>query len=194
MAEDPLIAAASALAERDGRFGNAAESLLNWLGAVISAENLRHRRLQLAVWAISDIAWREHPDYRATFAFDRAIEYPFFGITHTERAFIALAVYLRYGGKSDDARVARIGNLLSKRAIRRAETLGYGLRLAYRISTGNPEFLDRSRLAIRNDRLCLTLPDGGAAPDRERVNRTFERLCHSCRIKIGPISTPNTPK
>ena len=151
IAEDPLVAAASALAERDGRFGNTAERLLTWLRDIIPAENLCRRRLQIAVCAISDIAWREHPDYRASFAFDRAIQYPFFGLTHSERAFIALAVYLRYGGRPDDARVASIGSLLSKRAIRRAETLGYGLRLAYRISAGNPEFLDRSRLAIVDD-------------------------------------------
>jgi len=55
---------------------------------------------------------------------------------------MALAVYLRYGGKSADARVARIGILLSKGSIRRAETLGFGLRLAYRISAGNPELLE----------------------------------------------------
>ena len=190
VADDPLVAAAAAFALRDGRFGNAAEGLLQWLSPVVPTGNRRRRRLQFAVCAISDMAWREHPDYRASFAFDRTIQYPFFGITHTERAFLALAVYLRYGGKSADARVAHIGSLLSKRAIRRAETLGYGLRLAYRISGGNPDFLDQSELVIKNERLSLNLPGGGSAPGHERVKRTFERLCQSCRIKIGSITTP----
>lgn len=189
IADDPLLSAAAALAERDGRFGNSSDGLLEWLHPVISGQNQRRRRLQFAVCALSDIAWREHPDYRASIAFDRAIQYPFFGITHTERAFIALAVYLRYGGRPDDTRVARIGNLLSKRAVRRAETLGLGLRLAYRISAGNPDFLNQSRLAVKNDRLSLVLPGGGAAPDRDRIKRRFERLCRSRRIKIGTIST-----
>ena len=105
-----------------------------------------------------------------------------------ERAFIALAVYLRYGGKSSDARVAHIGSLLSKRAIRRAETLGFGLRLAYRISGGNPEMLEQSRLQIRNEQLSLILPGGGAAPMQERVARSFERLCQARKIKMGPIT------
>lgn len=188
VAADPLIAAASAFSEREGRFRDTADSLLQWLSPVLSAENRRRRRLQFAVCALSDIAWRDHPDYRASFAFDRTIEYPFFGIDHTERAFIALAVYLRYGGKSSDARVAHIGSLLSKRAIRRAETLGFGLRLAYRISAGNPDLLEQARLEIKKEQLSLVLPGGGAAPTHERVRRSFERLCHARKIKMGPIT------
>lgn len=188
VADDPLIAAASAFSEREGRFRDTAEPLLEWLSPVLSAENRRRRRLQFAVCALSDIAWRDHPDYRASFAFDRTIEYPFFGIDHTERAFIALAVYLRYGGKLTDARVAHIGSLLSKRAIRRAETLGVGLRLAYRISAGNPELLDQARLQIKNNQLSLVLPGGGAAPTRDRVKRSFERLCQARKIKMGSVT------
>jgi exopolyphosphatase/guanosine-5'-triphosphate,3'-diphosphate pyrophosphatase len=188
VAEDPLIAAAAAFSEREGRFRDTADALLEWLSPVMSAENHRRRRLQFAVCALSDIAWRDHPDYRASFAFDRTIEYPFFGVDHTERAFIALAIYLRYGGKLTDARVARIGNLLSKRAIRRAETLGYGLRLAYRISAGNPGLLEQARLEIKDDQLSLVLPGGGAAPTHERVRRSFERLCQARKIKMGPIT------
>jgi exopolyphosphatase/guanosine-5'-triphosphate,3'-diphosphate pyrophosphatase len=190
IAEDPLIAGASAFSEREGRFRDTADSLLQWLSPVLSAENRhRHRRrLQFAVCALSDIAWRDHPDYRASFAFDRTIEYPFFGINHTERAFIALAVYLRYGGKSADARVARIGSLLSKRSIRRAETLGFGLRLAYRICAGNPEFLEQARLEIKNEQLSLVLPGGGAAPTHGRVRRSLERLCQARKIKMGSIT------
>jgi len=188
IADDPLAAATSAFSEREGRFRETAEALLQWLSPIMSAENRRRRRLQLAVCAMSDIAWRDHPDYRASFAFDRTIEYPFFGINHMERAFIALAVYLRYGGKSSDGRVAHIGSLLSKRAIRRAETLGFGLRLAYRISGGNPELLEQSRLQIKNDQLSLILPGGGSAPMEERVARSFERLCQARKIRMGSIT------
>jgi hypothetical protein len=56
---------------------------------------------------------------------------------------MALAVYLRYGGKPADACVARIGGLLSIRPIRCAETLGFGLWLAYRISAKTPNCWDR---------------------------------------------------
>ena len=188
IAEDPLVAGASAFSEREGRFRDTADSLLQWLSPVLSAENQHRRRLQFSVCALSDIAWRDHPDYRASFAFDRTIEYPFFGINHTERAFIALAVYLRYGGKSADARVARIGSLLSKRSIRRAETLGFGLRLAYRISAGNPELLEQAQLEIKNEQLSLVLPGDGAAPTHERVRRSFERLCQARKIKMGSIT------
>lgn len=188
VAEDPLFAAATAFSGREGRFVDTADRLLEWLSPVLSAENRRRRRLQHAACALSDIAWRDHPDYRASFAFDRTLEYPFFGIDHTERAFIALAVYLRYGGKTTDARVVQIGTLLSKRAIRRAETLGSGLRLAYRISAGNPDLLAQARLHIENNRLSLVLPGGGAAPIRDRVTRSFERLCRARKIKMGSIT------
>lgn len=188
IADDPLTSAATAMAKREGRFGDTSTDILDWLAPVVSRRNQSRRRLQYAVCALSDIAWREHPDYRASYAFDRALQYPFFGITHTERAFIALAVYIRYGGKPDDPRVARIGALLSKRAIRRAETLGYGARLAYRVSAGSPEMLRLSRLTVKNERLSLVLPGGGNAPERSRVERSFERLCASRKIKKGSIT------
>jgi Ca2+-binding RTX toxin-like protein len=77
---------------------------------------------------------------------------------------------------------------LAKRSIRRAETHGFGLRLAYRISAGNPEFLEQARLEIKNEQLSLVLPGGGAAPTHGRVRRSLERLCQARKIKMGSIT------
>ena len=116
-------------------------------------------------------------------------EHPFFGISHRDRAFIALAIYLRYGGKADDARVEHVSSLLSKRAVRRAETLGYALRLAYRVSGGSPALLEQSRLVAANGKLSLILPGKGAAPNITRIQSSFERLCETRHLRPGKIAT-----
>ena len=133
------------------------------------------------------MAWREHPDYRATYAFERSIQYPFLGISHTERAFIALSLYLRYGGKPQDEIVTAHISLLSKRAIRRAEVLGLALRLAYRISGGSPNLLMQSSLSIKDDRLSVMLPPNGAAPKNSRIISTIKSLCAARNLKPGAV-------
>ncbi len=188
-ADDPLAAAATAFGNQAGRFGVVADALMDWIEPVVPHNNAERRRLQEAVCLLSDLAWREHPDYRAGYAFDRAIEHPFFGISHRDRAFIALAIYLRYGGKADDARVECVSSLLSKRAVRRAETLGYALRLAYRVSGGSPALLEQSRLVAANGKLSLILPGKGAAPNITRIQRSFERLCETRHLRPGKIAT-----
>ena len=43
----------------------------------------------VAVCALSDIAWRDHPDVRAEESFRRLLQFPFIGLDHAERVLIA---------------------------------------------------------------------------------------------------------
>ena len=62
------------------------------------AKTAAQRRLRHAVCLLSDIAWRDHPDYRAEQAFARILRLPIGGIEHAERVFAAAAVAARYAG------------------------------------------------------------------------------------------------
>jgi exopolyphosphatase/guanosine-5'-triphosphate,3'-diphosphate pyrophosphatase len=187
IADDPLTAGARAISLRDSRYGDTSDVFMDWIAALLPHKKKARTRLQRTVCALADMAWREHPDYRATYAFERSIQYPFLGISHTERAFIALSLYLRYGGKPQDPIVTAYHSLLSKRAIRRAEVLGLALRLAYRISGGSPTLLMQSSISIKDNRLSVMLPPNGAAPRDTRITSTIKRLCAARNLKLGTV-------
>ena len=77
-----------------------------------AGETSSQRRLRLAVCEVSDSAWREHPAFRAREAFYRLAQYPFIGIDHPERAFLAYAVFIRYEGSPDDLFIRPLLSLL----------------------------------------------------------------------------------
>ena len=109
------------------------------------------RRLRLAVCALSDIAWRDHPDVRAEESFRRLLQFPFIGIDHAERVFVALAIHARYAGAADARWLEPAIALLSPSLRRRAMILGRTLLLGYRFSGGVPEILAGARLHIGAD-------------------------------------------
>ena len=100
---------------------------------------------------MSDSAWREHPALRAREAFYRLAQYPFIGLDHAERAFIAYATFIRYEGSPEDLFIRPILPLLPEAERRRAELLGVTLQLGYRISAAVPDLLATSRLRIAGD-------------------------------------------
>ena len=193
IARDPLTAGAREIARRESRYGDTTDAFLNWITPLMPRKKMSRARLQQAVCALADMAWREHPDYRAAYAFDRSIQFPFLGVSHTERAFIALALYIRYGGRPEDRTVTAYRPLLSKRAIRRAEVLGLALRLAYRISSGNPALLMQSSVFVRDGKLSLLLPPNGAAPDAAHIQSTVKRLSAARGMKQGPVRAASKP-
>ncbi|MGB0629902.1 MAG: hypothetical protein ACPGRZ_04345 [Alphaproteobacteria bacterium] len=193
IADDPLVAAAQQIARHDSRYGDTSGVLMDWIAPLLPPRKRARTRLQHAVCALADMAWREHPDYRANYAFERSIQFPFLGISHNERAFVALSLYMRYGGKPEDGIVTPYRPLLSKRAIRRAEILGLVLRLAYRISSGNPALLMQSSISIDDGKLHLLLPPNGAAPDRSRIQTTVKRLCDVRNLRPGPVRIARNP-
>ena len=113
--------------------------------AAVSASCRRAaRRLHRAVCWLSDIAWTEHPDYRAEQAFTRSLRMPVGAIDHRERVFIASALHARYGGAPDDPIKAADARRCSMTATAaEARGLGLALRLAYTLCGGALDLLDR---------------------------------------------------
>ena len=77
-------------------------ALARWTDDLFPGETQVDRRLRLAVCALTDLAWRDHEKVRAEESFRRLLQFPFIGITHRERAFLAVAILARYGGNVDD--------------------------------------------------------------------------------------------
>jgi exopolyphosphatase/guanosine-5'-triphosphate,3'-diphosphate pyrophosphatase len=150
----------------------------------------RHKsrdRLRYAACALSDIGWREHPDYRAEQAMLRVLRHPFLAVQHAERAFIAYAVYLRYGGAPEAPAVKPLISMMSKRAVRRAEVVGRALRLAYRISGGAIDGLADTRLQVDDGKVDLFIPAESSHPDRPAIQRQLKALAAAAGLSAGQV-------
>lgn len=172
---DPLLAACIALAERQGRFCTA-EALIDWTTNLFADEKPAVARLRHAVCLMSDLGWLEHPDYRAEHAYLRLLRLPVAGLDHDERAFLATALYIRYGGRMDDPAIAGTRVLLRSGLAARAHTLGLALRLAHTLTGGVVTLLGRTALTLDEERVSLRLPESLAPLAGDAVVRRLEAL------------------
>ncbi len=182
-AKDPLLLIAEELAKREARFPDLGKALLDWLAPVYVDVRGLERRLVAAVCHLGDVAWREHPDYRARQALSRLLYYPYAALDHPGRAFLALAAYLRYGGSMDDGFAADARALLSAVARHEARLLGLGIRLAYSVSGGAAPVLARTKLSIVGRRLRLRLPEDGSLPPGGALSRRHQALAEAMGLE-----------
>ena len=187
-ARDPLIAVTEDIAAREARFDDLGHRLAAWTEPLFPGEDAADRRLRQASCLLSDIAWREHPDYRADQALRRILYFPFMGIGHAERVFLGYAAFTRYGGAERARKVARYPGLIAPEAARRARVLGLAQRLAYQVSGATRAVLARSALKFDGrDDLRLILPDDGTAPRGAAVERRFQALATALRAGRATI-------
>ncbi len=179
---DPLLEGAQAIGLPLARVPAFSEALGRWTDALFPSETQSDRRLRLTVCALTDIAWREHAKVRAEDSFLRLLAFPFIGLAHAERAFVALAVFARYGGKIDGRVKEVTDRLLSANEVRRADILGRTLLLAHRFSACVPEILQHSRLKIEVESVRLEILDTQAMPDSDAVQSRLRQLAKAIGI------------
>ena len=158
-----------------------------WTAALFPGETPAETRLRVAACALSDMGWRDAPDLRAAESFRRLLQFPFIGIEHPERAFVAAAVHARYGGKADDPALMPAVGLLSRALRRRATILGRAMTLAYRLSAGVPAVLEGSRLAVGTDRVTLEVGRLARVPDSEVVTERLNALAAAIGVKRSEV-------
>jgi exopolyphosphatase/guanosine-5'-triphosphate,3'-diphosphate pyrophosphatase len=181
---DPLVSACADLAAHQGRFGSG-EILTAWTDGLFAGEDLAALRLRRVACLLSDLYWAEHPDYRAEHAFERVLTLPVVGLSHVERAALAVISLIRYGGRPDDPLVRPLRGLLSDGQIVRAEVLGLALRLAHSLTGGVIGLLNRIGLRLAPDRLDLLLPSDLAGLRGETVERRLEALARVLNRESG---------
>jgi exopolyphosphatase / guanosine-5'-triphosphate,3'-diphosphate pyrophosphatase len=182
-ARDPLIAAAEALAAREARDAALGRRLEPWIRPLFPTETAAESRLRRAACLLADIGWREHPDYRAQLVFRRMLHHPFLAIDHHERVTLALALFVRLGGKL--GRAAQLDpavSLLDDAGKARALAIGTALRLAYAVSAGAADILDDSALRADGRRVELVLT-GRALPEGPQVGKSFKQLLRVIRTE-----------
>ena len=164
-AEDPLDAGLDALIvdEQAAEFGKA---LASW--AIEAAPYTLHQRLTSAACRLVDIGALLHPDHRADLAFDLVARAPLPGLSHRDRAALALAVASRF---KRGIRNEVSDKLLDPNLAGRARALGALMRLAADFSGRSAGLLRHSRLSCDGDTLTLRVE----TPYRALVSEAVER-------------------
>jgi exopolyphosphatase/guanosine-5'-triphosphate,3'-diphosphate pyrophosphatase len=184
---DPLVEGAQLIGLPLARVPEFAPKLVAWTESLFSGESAGEKRLRVAVCALSDIAWRDAPDLRAEESFRRLLEFPFIGVTHPERVFIAAAINARYVGRPDAPWLSPAIKLMTPAERRRAQILGRAILLAYRFSGGVPAVLESARLRIEPDCVRLEVTRAARAPDSEVVSDRLKLLASAIGVRRSEV-------
>jgi exopolyphosphatase/guanosine-5'-triphosphate,3'-diphosphate pyrophosphatase len=186
---DPLVEGAQSIGLPSARVPGFSAALARFTADLFPGETPSDRRLRLAACALTDLAWRDHEKVRAMESFRRLLQFPFIGITHPERAFLAVAIMARYGGSVDDGLRAALRGLIGPAELRRAEILGRVLLLGHRFSASVPEILDGARIRIGADAVRLEVRGDDLVPDSDAVQARLRQLAKVCGTEGAEIVT-----
>lgn len=155
---DPLIAGAAFLGARMEPEDLMGAAYAEFTAGVFSDETAAQRRIRLATCLLADIGSYFHPDMRADQAFDTALRAPFYGLTHQERAAIALSLFCRHAGAKTPASSSAVIALMSEAEQKRAMLIGLALRFGAAIAPKAPHAIGRCSLMRDEKRLIFVAP------------------------------------
>ena len=180
---DPLIQAAADLNVLRSRSPHHGEELIAWTDRFMAStgieETADERRLRHAACLLGDIGWRAHPDYRGEQSMNIIANGAFYAIDHPGRAYLALSVYFRHAGLSEEDLSPRLRELATTRALDRARVLGAAMRVAYILTAGQSGVLPKTPMQVKRGKLILRLPGRFARLKHERL---FNRVRQLARL------------
>jgi exopolyphosphatase/guanosine-5'-triphosphate,3'-diphosphate pyrophosphatase len=178
---DGLVCAAQSMNELLSRSARHAEELIGWTDRFVRVVKLREteedRRLRHAACLLSDIGWRLHPDYRGEQTLNVITNGNFGAISHQGRAFIALSVFYRYAGLSEENKPpTHVHEMVSPAMDERARVLGAAFRVAHLISAARPGVLPAIHFRSRDRKLMLVFEHKMVNLVADRVGSRFKQL------------------
>lgn len=190
--QDALLASCRAVARKTSRSDDIGvfDALARWIEPLFKDHGDVLQRLTAASCYLSDGSWMDHEDYQAEHACKRILMLPLYGIDHEGRAFLALTQFVRYKGylhhgtdDGDDILAAQ--ELLGKKDIHLALTLGLALRLAYLLTGGALDLLGQTELKITSRNLLLKLKGKAALLDAGIVTDALAALAEALDLKAS---------
>lgn len=169
---DPLHDGAAAFLRLDTHQVDFGQALYAFLSHVFEVEapcfgsRRRDARLYKVACLLADSAGRYHPDHRADMAYEQALWASYAGIDHTERAFVAYAVGIRYRRRFVPPKAHR--GLMDDSQKARARQLGRIMRLGAIFSGRSAAILARAKLGRMGGDFTLIVSAG----DRDMVSET----------------------
>jgi exopolyphosphatase / guanosine-5'-triphosphate,3'-diphosphate pyrophosphatase len=179
--KDGLICAAQTLNELLSRSARHAQELIEWTDRLVRVVHLREteedRRLRHAACLLSDIGWRAHPDHRGEQTLEIITNGNFGSISHQGRAFVALSVFFRYAGLSEENQPPTIiQQQVTTQMLERAKVLGAAFRVAHLISAARPGVLPATHFRSEGRKLMLVFEHQMVDLVADRVGSRFKQL------------------
>src|SRR6201993_2471580 len=180
-ADDGLICAAQNLNHLLSRSARHADELVAWTDRLTRVVHLREtaedRRLRHAACLLSDIGWRVHPDHRGEETLNLITNGNFGSISHQGRAFVALSVFYRYAGLSEQNEPPEaMRELVPPAMLERARMLGAAFRVAHLISAARPGVLPATHFRSHGRKLTLVFEHKLVDLVADRVGSRFRQL------------------
>jgi exopolyphosphatase / guanosine-5'-triphosphate,3'-diphosphate pyrophosphatase len=155
--------------------------LIEWTDRLVRVVRLREteedRRLRHAACLLSDIGWRVHPDHRGEETLNLITNGNFGSISHQGRAFVALSVFFRYAGLSEQNEPpAIIQELVPPAMLERARVLGAAFRVAHLISAARTGVLPATHFRSNGRKLMLVFEHRLVDLVADRVGSRFKQL------------------
>jgi len=178
---DGLICAAQNLNGLLSRSSRHAEELIAWTDRLVRVVGLREtsedRRLRHAACLLSDIGWRVHPDHRGEETLSLITNGNFGSISHQGRAFVALSVFYRYAGLSEQNEPPpSTRDLVPPAMNERARMLGAAFRVAHLVSAARPGVLPATHFRSQGRKLMLVFEHQMIDLVADRVGSRFKQL------------------
>jgi exopolyphosphatase / guanosine-5'-triphosphate,3'-diphosphate pyrophosphatase len=179
--KDGLFGAVQELNGLLSRSARHARELTEWTDRLVRVVHLREtdedRRLRHVACLLSDIGWRVHPDHRGEETLSLIINGNFGSISHQGRAFVALSVFYRYAGLSEQNEPpADVRTLVTPAMIERARLLGAAFRVAHLISAARPGVLPATHFRTQGRKLMLVFEHRMVDIVADRVGSRFKQL------------------
>ncbi|MEO8724021.1 MAG: Ppx/GppA family phosphatase, partial [Sphingobium sp.] len=171
---DPLLAAAEAEGEAQGRFPGHGALIDQWITSLFSTDIAAHHRIRRAACLLGDVGWRANPDFRAERGVEIALHGNWVGIDLVGRAMLAQTLYSNFGGGANLA--PGLVELADMALLNRAMQWGLAIRLAQRLSGGVAAPLHAGALSVNNQQLQLSLSGNYACLYGEAVQRRLKHL------------------
>lgn len=180
-AKDGLVCAAQNLNELLSRSARHAQELTSWTDRLVRVVRLREteedRRLRHVACLLSDIGWRGHPDHRGEETLSLIMNGNFGSITHQGRAFVALSVFYRYAGLSEENEPPpQIRALVTPAMDERARVLGAAFRVAHLITAARTGVLPLTHFRTQGRKLMLVFEHRMVDLVADRVGSRFRQL------------------
>ncbi len=171
---DPLIEAARAEGDLQGRFPEHGDMLDGWIAPLFATEPEADQRLRLAACLLGDIGWAANPDFRAERGLEVALHGNWLGLDARGRAMIGQALFSAFGG--GNSRPPILSALATDEGLVRARNWGLAMRLGQRLSGGVATPLKASGISVDGDRLILSLIGDADVLLGDAVERRLKQL------------------
>ena len=188
-AKDPLVESVRFVAAPQQQVAGYADALARWIAPVFPGEPPELARLRHCACLLRGTGWASSPDFRALGAEDLALHGNWTGAAPSDRAAIALALYVAMGGPGNG--LAALPRLAPQALLRHARGWGQAIRLAQRIGGGAPGPLAASSLALSEGTLELRLPVDLAPLVDTAVQRRTKRLAEAVGANGYRILAPD---